>query len=160
MKQGDKVRVNNSHSKYFNQEGTIDIIDNAVGVALVDFGPFMTTIDLLDLELIPPLLPTGINPVAGFIVGDRVRVTDNLSPNWGSFGYVVEVTAKGIVKVAIDNLGTVTYAPSEITKVYKMEFDEFDPFPELKEKKCDCGGYKTYGTLDAVAHSPWCAILN
>lgn len=30
---------------------------------------------------------------------------------------------------------------------------------EIKSKKCDCGGFKTFGTMSPEAHSHWCSSL-
>ncbi len=30
---------------------------------------------------------------------------------------------------------------------------------ELSKPKCDCGGFKVYGSMEHVAHSAWCSIF-
>lgn len=53
--------------------------------------------------------------------------------------------------------------PQQLPVGRQTTFDEYEFYPdrEIEKviKKCDCGGYKVFGSNNPAAHSPWCDLL-
>lgn len=96
-----------------------------------------------------------------FKVGDRVKVTDPNAPFYGQYGDVVEID--GNYCTVIINAQEHRMFNVELTKASEAH-DHVEQLPGSLSWPnldtaviCDCGGLKTYRTMDEASHSHWCS---
>lgn len=93
---------------------------------------------------------SGSCPSGGIYTVDRISY-------YGGYISVVEDPLTGILHDASNfelysHIANTAFKTEYVKKLLAMEFSN-----SINTIVCDCGGFKTFGSMDSASHSPWCS---